>query len=47
MLFFVFGTALTFMPVIGALAGAGGFVMAVGFISGPLLLGAILGGALA
>jgi len=46
-LFFVFGTTLTFMPLIGALAGAGGFVMAAGLISGPLLLGAILGGALA
>ncbi len=46
-LFFVFGTTLTFMPLVGALAGAGGFIMAVGLISGPLLIGAILGGALA
>ncbi|UCD53021.1 MAG: hypothetical protein JSW27_10350 [Phycisphaerales bacterium] len=45
--FFVFGTALTFMPLAGALAGAGGFVVAVGLISGPLLIGAIIGGALA
>ena len=46
-LFFAFGTALTFMPLIGAVAGAGGFVMAIGLISSPLLIGAILGGALA
>jgi len=46
-LFFVFGTALTFMPLVGALAGAGGFIAVVGLISGPLLIGAILGGALA
>ena len=46
-LFFLFGTALTLMPVVGAVAGAGGFVMAAGLISGPLLIGAILGGAVA
>jgi len=46
-LFFAFGTALTFMPLIGAAAGAGGFIMALGIISTPLLIGAILGGALA
>ena len=47
LLFFVFGTTLTFLPLVGALAGAGGFVIAVGLISAPLLIGAILGGALA
>ena len=47
MLFFVFGTTLTFMPLVGALAGAGGVVLAVTIISTPLLIGAILGGALA
>ncbi len=46
-LFFVFGTALTFMPVIGALIGAGSFIAAAGLVSGPLLLGAVIGGALA
>jgi hypothetical protein len=46
-LFFAFGTALTFMPFLGAVVGLGGFIAAAGFISGPLLLGAILGGALA
>ena len=47
MLFFVFGTAVTFMPLVGAMAGAGGFIAAVAFVSAPLLIGAILGGALA
>ncbi len=46
-LFFVFGTTLTFMPLVGAVAGAGGFVLALTIISLPLLIGAILGGALA
>ena len=46
--FFVFGPALTFIPLVGALVGVTGFLLAVGLaISGPLLLGAILGGALA
>ena len=46
-LFFVFGTALTFMPLVGAVIGAGGFIAAAGLVSGPMLLGAIIGGALA
>ena len=46
-LFFIFGTALTFMPVIGAVLAAGGFIGALGFISAPMLIGAILGGAMA
>ena len=45
-LLFVLATALTGMPLIGALAGAGGMVVAVAHI-GPMLVGAILGGALA
>lgn len=45
-LLFVTATALTGMPLIGALAAAGGVVLAVAHI-GPLLVGAILGGALA
>lgn len=44
-LFFVLATAVTFMPFVGAIAGAGGFVAAAGLISGPLLVGAIIGGA--
>lgn len=47
LLFFAFGTALTFMPLIGAIVGAGGFLTALGLISLPLLVGAILGGAVA
>lgn len=46
-LFFALGTALTFMPVVGAILGAGGFIGALGLISGPMLIGAIIGGALA
>jgi hypothetical protein len=45
-LLFVLATALTGIPLIGALAAAGGVVVAVAHI-GPLLVGAILGGALA
>ena len=44
-LLFVLATALTGLPLIGALAGAGGTVVALAHI-GPLLVGAILGGAL-
>ncbi len=43
--FVLFGaaTSLTGLPVLGAVAGAGGLVLAVLHI-GPMLLGAILGG---
>ncbi len=45
-LLFVFGSAVTGLPIIGAIAGAGVFVLlSVGI--GPLLVGAIIGGALA
>jgi hypothetical protein len=43
---FVLATAMSGMPVIGALAGAGGFVLALTHV-GPLLVGAIIGGLLA
>jgi hypothetical protein len=42
-LLLVLGTLLTGMPLIGAIAGAGGFVLAAAQV-GPMLLGAILGG---
>lgn len=45
--FFVFGTALTFMPLVGAVTGATAFLAVAAVAVGPLLLGAILGGALA
>jgi hypothetical protein len=45
-LLFVLATALTGIPLLGALAAAGGVVLAVAHI-GPLLVGAILGGVLA
>ena len=45
-LLFTFSTALTTMPVIGAVAGAGIFMLMV-FQIGPLLLGAIIGGLMA
>jgi hypothetical protein len=45
-LLFVLATALTGIPLIGALAGAGGMMVALAHI-GPLLVGAIVGGALA
>lgn len=48
----IFGVLLTFLassltgaPIVGAIAGAGGFVFAVSQV-GPLLLGAIIGGIL-
>src|SRR5262245_22057734 len=44
-LLFVFGTVLTGLPLIGMLAGAGGFVLVAAHV-GLLLLGAIVGGAL-
>ena len=43
---FFFGSALTGMPLIGAIAGMGAFVLIIAGI-GPLLLGAIVGGVLA
>jgi hypothetical protein len=42
----VFGTMLTGMPLIGAIAGAGGFILVAAQV-GPLLLGAVLGGLMA
>jgi hypothetical protein len=44
-LFFA-GTLLTGLPIVGFLAGAGGFVLVVAHV-GPLLVGAIIGGLLA
>lgn len=43
---FVIAASLTGFPLIGAVAGVGGFALAVGHI-GPLLVGAIIGGLLA
>ncbi len=43
---FVFSSALTGLPIIGMIAGAGVFVLLIAGI-GPLLIGAIIGGALA
>jgi hypothetical protein len=40
------GTLLTGMPLIGAIAGAGGFVLVAAQV-GPMILGAILGGLMA
>ena len=45
-LLFFFGSALTGIPIIGAIAGMGVFVLIVAGI-GPLLVGAIIGGVLA
>lgn len=45
-LLFAFGSALTGLPVLGMLAGMGVFVLIIAGI-GPLLVGAIIGGALA
>jgi hypothetical protein len=44
-LLFVFASVLTGFPLIGAMAGAGGFILAIAHI-GPLLVGAVIGGAL-
>ncbi len=43
---FFFGTALSGIPGLGLIAGMGGFVLALTGI-GPLLIGAIIGGAVA
>jgi hypothetical protein len=45
-LLFALATILTGIPLLGALAAAGGVVVAIAHI-GPLLVGAILGGVLA
>jgi len=45
-LLFFLATSLTGLPLIGAFAGAGGFVLSLAHI-GPLLFGAIVGGLLA
>ncbi len=45
-LLFVFASVLTGIPLIGAMAGAGGFILSLAHI-GPMLVGAILGGVLA
>ncbi len=44
-LLFVFASALSGAPIIGFVAGAGGFVLAASNV-GPLLVGAIIGGLL-
>lgn len=44
-LLFVFASALSGAPLIGFVAGAGGFVLAVSNV-GPLLIGAVIGGIL-
>lgn len=43
---FALATTMTGLPVIGAVAAGGGFVLAVSQV-GPLLLGAIIGGLIA
>jgi len=45
-LLFVLATFLTAMPLIGAVAAAGGFVLVAAHV-GPMILGAILGGLMA
>lgn len=45
-LLFVFGTLLTGIPLVGVMAGAGGFVLVAANV-GLLLVGAIVGGLLA
>jgi hypothetical protein len=45
-LLFVLATALTAMPLIGAVAAAGGFTLVAAQV-GPMILGAILGGLMA
>ncbi len=44
--FFVFGTALTGLALIGVLAGAGSFLLSAAGV-GLLLVGAVIGGAMA
>lgn len=43
---FTFATALTGFPLIGAVAGSGGFILCLTGI-GPMLVGALIGGAMA
>ncbi len=43
---FVLSTLLTGIPLVGAVAGAGGLILALAHV-GPLLLGAIIGGLIA
>jgi len=45
-MFFLLATVLTGIPLIGIIAGLGGAVLALGHVC-PLVLGAIVGGALA
>jgi hypothetical protein len=45
-LFFLLATTLTGIPLIGAVAGAGGFALSLVHV-GPLLIGAIIGGLIA
>lgn len=42
---FVLATVLTLVPLIGFIAGAGGLILVLAHV-GPLLLGAIIGGAI-
>ena len=44
--FFLMATMLTGIPLLGMVAGAGGFVLSLAHI-GPLLLGALIGGLIA
>ena len=43
---FVLASALTGLPLVGAIAGAGGFILSLLHV-GPLLIGALVGGVLA
>ena len=43
---FALASSLSHLPVLGAIAGAGGFVLSLAHI-GPLLIGAIIGGVIA
>lgn len=45
-LLFSLATTISGLPLIGAIAGAGGFILTLSHI-GPLLIGAVIGGALA
>ena len=45
-LLFMLASSISGLPLVGAIAGAGGFILALVHI-GPLLLGAIIGGLLA
>jgi len=45
-LLFLMATALTGMPLIGSIAGAGGLILSLEHV-GPLLIGAIIGGLIA